>query len=156
MAITDWQVWLNILLAWSIIAPGKSRAFPFRSWLETDGLIQFTGSPSSCRRSSEDLDTRLPSQTFLLFHRMPSPVGSSRKLPDDFTDDDLLLAIVLVLFSHFSDKLRLRWPFILAGFLTCAVGFGINLSDASNGVKYFGTFLCVIGSYSCCPGLIAW
>ena len=25
MAVTDWQLWLHILLAWSIVAPSKSR-----------------------------------------------------------------------------------------------------------------------------------
>jgi len=30
------------------------------------------------------------------------------------------------------------------------------MSNASNGVKYFGTFLCVAGSYSSLPGTIAW
>ena len=64
--------------------------------------------------------------------------------------------IFLLLSAHFSDKLKLRWPFVLAGFLSSAVGFSINLSNASTGVKYFGTFLCVAGSYSCSPGVIAW
>jgi len=64
--------------------------------------------------------------------------------------------IILLLFSHFSDKLRLRWPFVLASLLSSAVGFSINISDASNGAKYFGTFLCVAGSYSSVPGMIVW
>jgi len=64
--------------------------------------------------------------------------------------------IVLLLFAHFSDKLRLRWPFVLAGLVSCVVGFGINISNTSNGVKYFGTFLCVAGSHSSIPGAIAW
>jgi len=71
-------------------------------------------------------------------------------------DADVLLAIVLLFFAHFSDKLKLRWPFILAGLLSTAFGFGINISNTSVGVKYFGTFLCVAGSYSSLPGLIAW
>jgi hypothetical protein len=71
-------------------------------------------------------------------------------------NDDCLLAVILLSFAHFSDKLRLGWPFILAGLLSCAVGFGINISDASNGAKYFGTFLCVAGSYSALPGILAW
>ena len=66
------------------------------------------------------------------------------------------LAIVSLLFSHFADKLKLRWPFILASNLSCAVGFGINISNASVGVKYVGTFFCVIGSYSSTPGYVAW
>jgi hypothetical protein len=52
--------------------------------------------------------------------------------------------------------LKLRWPFVLAGLIVSAVGFGINISDAPIGVKYFGTFLCVAGSYSAAPGTVAW
>jgi len=65
-------------------------------------------------------------------------------------------AIVLLFFAYFSDKLRLRWPFILAGLLSSAAGYAINISDASNGAKYFGTFLCIAGSYSSLPGVVAW
>ncbi|KZV88429.1 MFS general substrate transporter [Exidia glandulosa HHB12029] len=64
--------------------------------------------------------------------------------------------IVLLFFAHFSDKHHLRWPFIVAGQLMCLVGFAINISDTSRGAKYFGTFLCVGGSYSAFPILIAW
>jgi len=31
MAVTDWQVWLHILLGWSITGPRKSHTFPFPS-----------------------------------------------------------------------------------------------------------------------------
>ena len=82
-------------------------------------------------------------------------VSSSFNLPDH-TDDEFLLAIVLLFFAHYSDKLKLRWPFIFAGLLCSAVGFAINISDAPNGVKYFGTFLCVTGTYSSLPGIVAW
>jgi hypothetical protein len=77
---------------------------------------------------------------------MSSRVSPPRSVHN--ADANFLPAIFLLFFAHFSDKLRLRRPFVLAGLLTCAVGFGINISNASNGVKYFGTFLCVTGSYS--------
>lgn len=50
-------------------------------------------------------------------------------------------AATLLAVAHYSDKLKLRWPFILANLGTWAVGFGINISDASAGVECFGTFL---------------
>jgi len=65
-------------------------------------------------------------------------------------------ALVLYVFAHFSDKLRMRSPFILAGLAMCLVGFSINLSKAPNGVKYFGTFFCTTGSYAAYPGVVAW
>lgn len=155
MAISDWQVWVHILLIWSVVAPCKPRgSFPVS--VRADKLVQFTGFPSSCPRSSGDLDIRLPSRTFSPFPRMPSPVSSSGKLPGGQADGYSVPAIVLLVFAYYSDKLKLRWPFILAGFLSTAVGFAINITDAPNGVKYFGTFLCIAGSYSSAPGVIAW
>jgi hypothetical protein len=87
---------------------------------------------------------------------MPLRVGSPVVQLPVRANDDCLLAVVLLSSAHFSDKLRLRWPFLLAGLLSCAVGFGINISNTSNGAKYFGTFLCVAGSYSALPGILAW
>ena len=65
-------------------------------------------------------------------------------------------AIILYTFAHFSDKIKMRSPFILAGLMMCLVGFSISISEASHGVKYFGTFFCVAGAYSAAPGVIAW
>lgn len=64
--------------------------------------------------------------------------------------------VCLLISAHFSDKLGLRWPFILAGQCIAAIGFVINISDASAGVKYFGAFLCVAGTWSTTPGVLAW
>ncbi|KAL0946276.1 hypothetical protein HGRIS_012528 [Hohenbuehelia grisea] len=64
--------------------------------------------------------------------------------------------IVLYTFAHYSDKLRMRSPFILAGLTMCLIGFSINISGVATGVKYFGTFLVVAGSYAAFPGVVAW
>lgn len=64
--------------------------------------------------------------------------------------------IVLYTFAHYSDKLHMRSPFILAGLTMCLIGFSINISNVAPGVKYFGTFLCVTGSYSAFPGVVSW
>lgn len=64
--------------------------------------------------------------------------------------------ITLVAFAVASDKLEMRSPFILAGMLMCLVGFAINISQAAMGVKYFGTFLIVSGSYAAIVGLVTW
>ena len=50
----------------------------------------------------------------------------------------------------------MRSPFILLGLVMCLIGFTINISNVKNGVKYFGTFLCVAGSYAAFPGVVAW
>lgn len=36
------------------------------------------------------------------------------------------------------------------------IGFAIQISNAPRGVKYFGTFFCVAGSYATFPGVVAW
>ncbi|EJD01969.1 MFS general substrate transporter [Fomitiporia mediterranea MF3/22] len=64
--------------------------------------------------------------------------------------------IMLLIFGHFSDKIHKRSPFILLGLTMLLIGFSINISDARRGVKYFGTFFCVAGSYAAFPGVVAW
>ena len=61
-----------------------------------------------------------------------------------------------MVFAIASDTLKMRSPFIGAGLLLCLIGFAINISDAAIGVKYFGTFLCVSGSYAAITGIVAW
>jgi hypothetical protein len=68
----------------------------------------------------------------------------------------VILAIVLYIFANFSDKLKMRSPFILAGLAMCLIGFVINISNVPNGVKYFGTFFVVAGAYAPFPGVVAW
>ena len=50
----------------------------------------------------------------------------------------------------------MRSPFILLGLVMLLIGFSINISDTMRGVKYFGTFFCVAGSYAAFPGVITW
>ncbi|KAF8503071.1 MFS general substrate transporter [Gautieria morchelliformis] len=64
-------------------------------------------------------------------------------------------ATMTLVFGHYSDKLRVRYPFILAVFVQLLVGFSIQISSASSGVKYFGIYLCLAG-YAAVPGTIAW
>ena len=84
-----------------------------------------------------------------------SPVGLSANLP---TSDNLhnYLAIVLLIWARCSDKLQIRSAFIYAGYFLLLIGYSINISNASNGAKYFGTFLIVIGSYGSLPGVVTW
>ncbi|KAG2124884.1 MFS general substrate transporter [Suillus clintonianus] len=64
--------------------------------------------------------------------------------------------LTLLVFAHYSDKLKMRSPFILAGLTMCLIGFSINISTAPSGVKYFGTFFIVMGSYAAFPGVVSW
>jgi len=83
--------------------------------------------------------------------------GYSTSLSQLLTVPPYALATVTILaLAHFSDKTKLRSPFIFAAQLLALFGYIINISDAPSGVKYFGTYLCVIGSYSSSPGSISW
>ncbi|KAF9230451.1 MFS general substrate transporter [Melanogaster broomeanus] len=53
----------------------------------------------------------------------------------------VLATICLVTIAHWSDKLKLRSPFIFATQLIALSGYIINISDAPSGVKYLGTYL---------------
>ncbi|KAG2339535.1 MFS general substrate transporter [Suillus weaverae] len=64
--------------------------------------------------------------------------------------------LTLLIVAYYSDKLKIRSPFILAGLTMCLIGFSINISAAPSGVKYFGTFSIVMGSYAAFPGVISW
>ena len=55
-----------------------------------------------------------------------------------------------------SDRLKKRYPFVLAGLVYCLVGFAFNISAVGIGAKYFGTFLVVAGAYAGFPGVVAW
>ncbi|KAI0055359.1 MFS general substrate transporter [Artomyces pyxidatus] len=64
--------------------------------------------------------------------------------------------ITLYTFAIWSDHIQKRSPFILAGLCMLLVGFAINIADVPSGVKYFGTFFCVAGSYASFPGVVSW
>ncbi|KIJ14032.1 hypothetical protein PAXINDRAFT_116542 [Paxillus involutus ATCC 200175] len=67
-----------------------------------------------------------------------------------------LATVNVLVFAHFSDKLNVRSSFIFAAQSIALLGFMINISNAPSGVKYFGTYLCVIGSYTAFPGGTSW
>jgi MFS transporter, ACS family, DAL5 transporter family protein len=89
---------------------------------------------------------------------MPLPVsqGSSFCLAVTHSCDITSLAVVTLLWGYYSDKMKKRYPFILTGLFMLLIGFSIQISDAPRGVKYFGTFFCVAGSYASFPGVVAW
>ncbi|KAF9233959.1 major facilitator superfamily domain-containing protein [Melanogaster broomeanus] len=84
------------------------------------------------------------------------PFGYSPSISQLLTIPPYVLTVmVLLMFSHFSDKLHLRSPFIFAAQSIALVGFIINISDAPSGVKYFGLCLCLVGS-AAGTGAVSW
>ncbi|KAF8153406.1 MFS general substrate transporter [Crassisporium funariophilum] len=118
-AVTDWQVWLHILIYMSVIAP-------------LYGITLF-------------LPTIIAS------------FGHTPAISQLLTVPPYVFATILVyVFAYYSDKLKMRSPFVVAGLVLCLIGFSINISNVPSGVKYFGTFFCVGGSYAAFPGVVAW
>ncbi|KAI6126502.1 MFS general substrate transporter [Pisolithus sp. B1] len=68
----------------------------------------------------------------------------------------LAAAISMISVARFSDSMKIRFPFIIVSALVGLAGYIIQITDASTGVKYFGTFLAVIGGYSGFPCVIGW
>ncbi|KAH9846708.1 MFS general substrate transporter [Lenzites betulinus] len=62
----------------------------------------------------------------------------------------------VVAWSKWSDIHQKRSPSIFLGLVFCLVGFSINAADVPIGVRYFGTFLVVTGSYAGFPGNVSW
>ncbi|KIK77706.1 hypothetical protein PAXRUDRAFT_834903 [Paxillus rubicundulus Ve08.2h10] len=67
-----------------------------------------------------------------------------------------LAAVTALMLAHFSDKLKVRSLFIFAGQSVALLGYIINISNAPSSVKYFGTYLCIIGTLSSNPGPVSW
>ena len=65
-------------------------------------------------------------------------------------------AATLLWWAVWSDRLKKRYPFVLAGLVYCLVGFAINIAAVGIGAKYFGTFLVVAGGYASYPASVAW
>lgn len=118
-ALSDWQIYLHILIYMSVVGP-------------LYGISLF-----------------LPS--------IISGFGFSTAISQLLTVPPYTFATILVLaFGFYSDKVGKRYPFILGGLFMLLIGFSIQISDAPRGVKYFGTFFCVAGSYASFPGVVAW
>ncbi|KAG8219182.1 MFS general substrate transporter [Butyriboletus roseoflavus] len=118
-AFTDWQVYLQMLVYMSIIAPLYGITFFLPTIIKNFGYT--------------------------------TAISQLLTVPPY-----VIASIVLLIWAHYSDKFENRSVFIYAGLLLLLVGYSINISEASNGVKYFGTFLIVIGSYASFPGVVTW
>ncbi|TFY59400.1 hypothetical protein EVJ58_g5799 [Rhodofomes roseus] len=134
--VLDWQIWMQILVYMSIVAPLYGISLFLPSIINGCALTQ-------CPVHA----------IFERAHRFGYGTAISQLLT---VPPYICATIVLMIFALWSDHLKMRSPFILTGLLMCLVGFSINISDAPIGAKYFGTFLCVSGSYAAFPGIVTW
>ncbi|KJA21329.1 hypothetical protein HYPSUDRAFT_140840 [Hypholoma sublateritium FD-334 SS-4] len=118
-AVTDWQLYLHILVYMSVIAP-------------LYGITLF-----------------LPT--------IIKNFGHTAAISQLLTVPPYIFATILLFtFAYYSDKIKMRSPFIGLALVMMMIGFSINISEASSGAKYFGTFFVVAGAYASFPGVVAW
>ncbi|KAI0356824.1 MFS general substrate transporter [Trametes cingulata] len=68
----------------------------------------------------------------------------------------VVATVNVVLCSLYSDRIKMRSPFVLAGLVLTFIGFAVNVSDACIGAKYLGVHFVVIGAYLSAPIVISW
>ncbi|KAF2142806.1 uncharacterized protein K452DRAFT_225996 [Aplosporella prunicola CBS 121167] len=64
------------------------------------------------------------------------------------------LSVLLV--GHYSDRLRMRGPFMLGGALLAIAGYVMLLASSRALVRYGGTFLVAAGVFPCSPLVMGW
>jgi MFS family permease len=74
-----------------------------------------------------------------------------------FTVPPNFLAFLTVLLTgHFSDKARMRGPFMLVGCTVAIGGYIMLIASATPGIQYGGTFLVAAGIFPCSPLVMGW
>ncbi|KAM6495346.1 MFS general substrate transporter [Amanita muscaria] len=68
----------------------------------------------------------------------------------------LVATILIYVWGYLSEKRKIRSPFLFASLAFSLIGLAINISNVSDGVKYFGTYWIVAGAAAAFPGIIAW
>ncbi|PIL28563.1 MFS general substrate transporter [Ganoderma sinense ZZ0214-1] len=136
-ALLDWQVWALGLLNMAVIMPVDGISY-FLPW------VFAVLSPRRC--------ADMNGQSSII-----NGFGFNTTTSQLLTVPPYIVAIVMVMvWSIWSDRIKRRSPFLFSGLLLCLVGFAINITNAPIGVKYFGTYLIVIGGYAAHPAIIAW
>ncbi|KAF7376511.1 hypothetical protein MSAN_00067100 [Mycena sanguinolenta] len=169
-ALTDWQTWLHMFIYMAIITNRES----FNDLVDIIDAWLFISLWDYLIFANDHHHASLTSKTsFSLADASTFSFGHSAAVSQLLTVPPYVLAtIVLFIFAAWSDRIKIRFPFILAGFICNLIGFSINISNAPAGttnfssafadlitglgVKYFGTFFCVTGAYAGVPGVVAW
>ncbi|KIW02927.1 uncharacterized protein PV09_05973 [Verruconis gallopava] len=119
----------------------------FSDWKIYVGIVMYFGVVQSGYGTSFFIPTIL------------NEMGYSAKRAQVLSIPIFLVATAGALTTAFcTDKLKRRYPFTILGVLVCTVGYGILLGQKglTVGVKYFATFLIVLGTYITQPVCIAW
>ncbi|KAI6041657.1 MFS nicotinic acid transporter Tna1 [Pisolithus marmoratus] len=68
----------------------------------------------------------------------------------------VIATIVMITVAHLSDTMKIRSPVLVAVEFVGLVGYTIQITNSSAGVKYFGTYLTVTGLYAGVPCIVGW
>jgi hypothetical protein len=84
-------------------------------------------------------------------------LGFNQALSLILTSPPYIFTIIMTVgLSRLSDKVRLRWPFMIGQSMTGVVGLLIILYTKPPGVRLFGTFLAVFGTQANLPATLAY
>jgi MFS family permease len=64
--------------------------------------------------------------------------------------------IVAMVMAHYSDKWKLRWPFLLTNGFLALIGCALLAFTDNVGVRYFGAFITAIGVNANIPANLTW
>ncbi|KAI6126504.1 MFS general substrate transporter [Pisolithus sp. B1] len=104
-------------------------------------------------------DWQVWSMAFLLMSFDVPLYGVTFFLPtilNNFGYDTAISQLLTVPVYVGTNRMKIRFPFIIVSEFVGLAGYIIQITDASTGVKYFGTFLAVIGTYSGVPCTVGW
>ncbi|KAI0692598.1 MFS general substrate transporter [Cerioporus squamosus] len=137
-ALLDWQVWALSCIHATISTPVYGIAFSYRTCLPVRDVVTLMAN-------------------VLSYRTIINGFGFNTAISQLLTVPVYLVAVIMVVvLAIWADRVRMRSPFIFLGLALAAIGYGINISTAPIGVKYFGTFLTAIGGYSAFPATISW
>lgn len=84
-------------------------------------------------------------------------LGFSQALSLILTSPPYIFTIIMTVgLSWLSDRVRLRWPFMVGQSITAIVGLLIILYTKPPGIRLFGTFLAVFGTQANIPATLAY
>ncbi|KAK4051223.1 hypothetical protein OIV83_003045 [Microbotryomycetes sp. JL201] len=68
----------------------------------------------------------------------------------------IIACIYVIAIAYISDRVKTRFPFLVACQLLNVVGFTIQITPAPLALKFIGVILCAMGAYGGVPSMISW
>lgn len=147
-AFKDWLIWISIIAGWGV----STRLYPVPP--PTKGLSALP----PCLLTVARTQFVAPLYGISLF--LPTIVrslGYTSSTAQLMTVPIYVTAAILAILAAFwSDRVRLRSPFLIGGLAMAGLGFILCISSADPHVVYAGVFIAACGIYPAVPGHIVW